>query len=84
MPLLEDPPREDSEDFTFKEAQEATPTTDAADLVDRILRHVRGSESTIRSQELRRRGDHLYCRICLVGTHEPDQVLVYQIDWVRP
>lgn len=85
--LLEDPPREDSDDFSPEEAQRATPTTDADDLVNKIMRQVRGSKVAkfaIENHELRRKGDHLYYRARLVAQHEPPKVLVYQIDWVKP
>jgi hypothetical protein len=83
--MLDDPPRENSEDFTTEDALRATPTTDADDLVGKIMCQVRGSKVSkfaVQSHELRRRNDHMYCRVRLVATHEPDKVLVYQIDWV--
>ena len=85
--LLEDPPREDSDDFSSEEARRATPTSDADDLVDKIMRQVRGtkvSKFAIRKHELRRKDQHLYYRCRLVATHEPDKVLIFRIDWVQP
>jgi len=85
--LLDDPPQEDSEDFSQEEVQRATVTTDADDLVNKIMHQVRGSTDSkfaVKSHELRRRDNHMFCRLRLVATHEPDKVLVYQIDWVKP
>jgi hypothetical protein len=85
--LLEDPPEEDSNNFSLEEAQRATLTANADDLVEKIMQQVRGSKVskfTVANHELRRRSDHLYYRVKLVATNEPSKVLVYQIDWVRP
>jgi hypothetical protein len=85
--LLEDPPEEESEDFSVEEATRSVLTTNADDLIERIMQQVRGSKVskfTVDRHELRRKKGHLYYRLRLVATNEPPKVLVYQIDWVRP
>ena len=78
---------EDSEDFTDEEAERATVTEGPDDLVQRLMKQVRGSrvsKFTLRSHELRRRQDHLYYRVRMVAIQEPDKVLIFQVDWVKP
>jgi len=77
---------EDSDDFTEDEAQRAIITTGSDELVQWVLKHVRGSrvaKYTVQNHELRRRGDHLYYRARLVAQQEPDRVLIFRVDWVK-
>jgi hypothetical protein len=85
--LLENPPEEDSEDFSVADANRAILTSGADNLVEQVMRQVRGSRVTkfvVDRHELRRKEGHLYYRLRLVATNEPPKVLVYQIDWVSP
>jgi len=85
--LLEDPPEEDSEDFSLEEAKRSVLTANADDLIEKVMHQVRGSKVAkfaVDRHELRRKEGHLYYRLRLVATNEPPKVLVYQIDWVRP
>lgn len=85
--LLENPPEEDSEDFSVEDANRSIPTLGAEDLVEKVMHQVRGSRVTkfvVDRHELRRKEGHLYYRLRLVATNEPPKVLVYQIDWVVP
>ncbi len=83
--LLEDPPLEDSEDLTQEETRRAVFTTSSDDLVEQITQYVKEvSGFSVRSHELRRRDDHMFCRIRLGAASEPDKVLIYQVDWVIP
>lgn len=79
---------EDSEDFTENEAQRATVTVGPDDLVQWIITEVRAqnnkvSKFALQDHQLRRKHDHLYYRVRLVAQHEPDRVLVFQVDWVK-
>jgi len=83
----EEPPQEDSEDFSAEEAERATLTADPDDLVKRLMKQVRGSrvsKFTLKSHELRRREGHLYYRVRMIANQEPDKILIFRVDWVQP
>lgn len=84
--LLEDPPQEDSKDFSQEEAQGAILTANAVDLADKVLCQIQGIASKFAvNHELRRREEHIYYRLHLVAPVPRDSLkLVYQIDWVKP
>jgi len=76
----------DSDDFGSDEAERATVTEGPDDLVQRLMKQVRGSQVSkfaLKSHELRRREQHLYYRVRMVATQEPDKVLVFRVDWMR-
>lgn len=79
--LLEDPPREDSKDLTPEEVQEALHTSSAEDLAGSVKRQVLPGEC-LHSHELRRMGDHMYCRVRLGAKDAPSRSILFQIDWV--
>ncbi len=86
MLLTGELPLEDSEDFTADEAEVATPTKSSEDLVQRLMKQVRGSKVskfTLQNHELRRREGHLYYRVRMIANREPDKVLIFCVDWVR-
>jgi hypothetical protein len=77
---------EDSEDLGPEEAEKATVTEGPDDLVQRLMKQVRGSQVAkfaLKSHELRRRDHHLYYRVRMVATQEPDKVLIFQVDWIQ-
>lgn len=77
---------QDSEDFGPEEAERATVTEGPDDLVQRLMKHVRGNrvaKFALQSHELRRRDQHLYYRVRMVATQEPDKVLIFRVDWIQ-
>jgi hypothetical protein len=59
---------------------------DSEDFVQRLMKQVRGSQVAkfaLKSHELRRRDHHLYYRVRMVATQEPDKVLIFQVDWIQ-
>jgi hypothetical protein len=86
LAMMPDLKLEDSDDFSEDEAQRATFTTGPDDLVQWLLKNVRGSrvaKYTVQEHHLRRWRDHLYYRARLVAQQEPDRVLIFRVDWVK-
>lgn len=85
--LVGEPPKEDSKDLTDEEVAIAMPTSNLEDFV-RILEEclrplIRPNVSgTIKSHDLRRRGDNLYCRTRVLFEGEPEKAFVFQVDWL--
>ena len=76
----------DSDDFGSEEAERATVTEGPDDLVQRLMKQVRGNQVakfTLKSHELRRRERHLYYRVRMTATQEPDKVLIFRVDWMQ-
>ena len=85
--LLEDPARQDSEDFTQEQADQAIPTVDRDDFASQLLHQVQKGGYTLCAQdhELRRWKGRMYCRARFLGScDKPDKTLIFQIDWVQP
>jgi hypothetical protein len=86
--LVGEPPKEDSVDLTDGEINIAVPTKDLEDFV-RVLEEalrplVRPNVGgAIKSYDLRRRGDNLYCRAKALLDGEPDKILIFQVDWMK-
>ena len=87
LALTGEPPQDDSEDFSAEEAKRAMPTSSPEDLVQRLMKQVRGSrvsKFTLKSHELRRHDGHLYYRVRMIANQEPDKILIFCVDWVQP
>lgn len=83
LPIIDDPPVEDSPDLTDEEIERAIPTGDAHDLARALIEEIRRSKGfAVRRYENRRRGDRLFWRVRLVAPKEPDKVLVFSVDWL--
>lgn len=82
--LIEDPPKEDSEDLTDEEIAQAVPTQDAKELAQHLIEELRRREGlAVQRHELRRRGEHLFWRSHLVvGPAEPERVMIFKVDWL--
>lgn len=77
---------EDSEDFSSEEVERATVTEGPDDLIQRLMKQVRGNQVAkfaLKRHELRRWDDHLYYRVRMVATQEPDKVLIFRVDWIQ-
>jgi hypothetical protein len=86
--LVGEPPKEDSIDLTDGEISLAVPTKNMEDFVRALEEELRplvrpNVGGTIKSYDLRRRGDNLYCRAKVLLDGEPDKVLVFQVDWME-
>jgi hypothetical protein len=86
---LVEPIKEDSEDLMDSEVEMAVPTKNQEDFVRTFEEELRplirpNVSPAIKSHDLRRRGDHLYCRTVVMLDGEPDKTLVFQVDWMSP
>jgi hypothetical protein len=86
------PPDEDSLDLSEEEIKHAIITSNEHELAKLIAAELipghasvgkSDSRYSLHRQELRRRTPHLYNRVSLCCTGEPDKVFVYQIDWLQ-
>jgi len=82
--LIDDPPKEDSEDLTDEEIALARPTKNLNELTKCIVEEIRRREGlAVKRHELRRRGKDLFWRTHLVVTpDEPERVLLFRVDWL--
>lgn len=81
--LIDDPPKEDSEDLLDEEIQRAVDTSCYEHFSGKLVAEVRRRpELTIQKHELRRRGGDLFWRVHLVAGSEPEEVLVFKTNWV--
>lgn len=82
--LIDDPPKEDSEDLTDEEIAEAADTLSLGHLTQCLVEEIRRRGGlSVKSHQLRRRGDNLYWRTHLVVTpDEPDRVLIFRVNWL--
>jgi hypothetical protein len=80
------PPDEDSKDLTDREISEAIPALSWKDVAKEIVETLRkvGSEFYVSGYEMRRRNGRLYWRTRLIAHGEPDIVLVFRADWLKP
>lgn len=72
---------EDSEDLTDEEIASAIYTRDTTDIVRHIMEAQRPMGSPVR-HEIRRRSLKLYWRATIMG--DPDKVLLFHVDWLKP
>ncbi len=81
---LEGPSEEDSPDLTDEEISGAILTRDANDLMEATKRCLQElSHPVSMGHDLRRRGEHMYCRTRLTFEDGSEKVLVFQMDWVK-
>lgn len=87
--LVGAPPKEDSQDLTDEEIALSVPTHNLEDFVRALEESLRplirpNVSGAIKSHDLRRRGDSLYCRTRVLFDGEPEKVLVFKVDWMDP
>ncbi len=85
--LVGEPPKEDSVDLTDAEIDIAVLTKDMEDFIRTLEEELRplvrpNVGGAIKSYDLRRRGNNLYCRTKVLLDGEPDKVLVFQVNWM--
>lgn len=80
------PPDEDSKDLTDREISEALPAPSWRDVAKRISETLQevGSEFHVNGYEMRRKNGSMYWRTRLIAHGEPDIVLVFRADWLKP
>ncbi len=92
LPTTVPPPEEDSEDLTDEEVEHAVLTINEDELAKLIAGELIPGQASVgksdaryalKKQELRRRKPHLYNRVVLCCTGEPDKVFVYLVDWLH-
>ena len=86
--LVGEQPKEDSSDLTDAEIEMAVQTTNLEDFVRSIEEEIRPSVrpnvvAAIKSHDLRRRGEDLYCRTRILFDGEPDKVLIFRVNWME-
>lgn len=79
--LMNDPPKEDSEDLTDEEVAGALEAKTSSDVARLVRQEVLDSSFTVKAHELRRRGDALFWRVRLVA-RDVEKVLVFRADWL--
>jgi hypothetical protein len=81
--LVNEPPKEDSKDLTDEELAQVIPTSSSEELAKIIVEELRCGGLTIKSHELRRRGEDLFWRTHLVvAPTEPERVLLFRVNWL--
>jgi hypothetical protein len=81
--LIEDPPKEDSEDLTDEEISLAVPTANKGELTQLMVQEIhRNMGASFEGHELRRRGEHFYLRTQMRTDREPNKTLIFQVDWL--
>lgn len=79
--LLENPPKEDSEDLSDEEIEGAMASETSSDIAQRVRREILETPFRVKAHELRRRGEELFWRVRLVSG-AVEKVLVFRANWL--
>lgn len=80
--MVEEPPKEDSNDLTDDEVAQAVPTRSYGELAKLLTDELRRCPGVgVKAHERRRRGEDLFWRTRLTGA-EPERVLVFKVNWL--